>query len=92
MSCCSKHHWYSSSVSPFQAKLNAISWTQFSFRGSYLHRDTGGSDGGGSVVLSGKDVAAGPGDLSTKGGEGLDENSGLDSYEGSDFSLNPSLR
>jgi hypothetical protein len=43
-----------------------------------LHRDTGGSNGGGSVVLSGEDVAAGPGDLSTKGGEGLDENSSLD--------------
>lgn len=43
-------------------------------------RDAGGSNGGSSMVLGGEDIAAGPGDLSTKGSEGLDENSGLDGH------------
>jgi len=42
-------------------------------------RDTGSSDGSGGVVLGGEDVARGPGELSTEGLEGLDEDSGLDS-------------
>ena len=40
--------------------------------------DTGGSDGGSGVVLGGEDVARRPRDLSTEGGEGLDEDGGLD--------------
>lgn len=35
--------------------------------------DTGGGDGSGGVVLSGEDVARGPGDLGTEGGQGLDQ-------------------
>lgn len=35
--------------------------------------DTGGGNGSGGVVLGREDVARRPGDLSTKGGEGLDE-------------------
>ena len=40
--------------------------------------DTGSSNRRRSVVLSGEDVAASPGDLSTKSNQGLDEDSGLD--------------
>ena len=43
-----------------------------------LHRDTSSGNGSSSVVLGGEDVAASPGDLSTKSNQGLDENSGLD--------------
>ena len=50
-----------------------------------LHRDTGSGDGSGSVVLSGENVAAGPGNLSTKSDQGLDENGGLDGCEQSDI-------
>lgn len=42
--------------------------------------DTGGSNGGSGVVLGAEDVAAGPGDLSTEGSEGLDEDGGLDGH------------
>lgn len=42
-------------------------------------RYTSGSNGGGSVVLGGEDVAASPGNLSTEGSEGLNEDSSLDS-------------
>jgi hypothetical protein len=40
--------------------------------------DTGGSDGSGSVVLGGEDVARRPRNLGTEVGKGLDEDSGLD--------------
>lgn len=43
--------------------------------------DTGGGNGSGGVVLGGEDVARGPGELSTKGLEGLDEDGGLDGWE-----------
>lgn len=43
-------------------------------------RDTGGSNGGGSVVLGGENVAGSPGDLSTKGSEGLNEDSSLNGH------------
>lgn len=46
----------------------------------YLHRNTGSGDGSGGVVLGGEDVAAGPGNLSTKGNEGLNEDSSLDGH------------
>ena len=42
--------------------------------------DTGSSNGGSGVVLGGEDVARGPGDLGTEGGEGLDEDSSLDGH------------
>ncbi|KAI6757111.1 hypothetical protein HG531_002936 [Fusarium graminearum] len=42
--------------------------------------DTGGGNGSGGVVLSGEDVAAGPGNLSTESSEGLDEDGGLDGH------------
>lgn len=45
-----------------------------------LHRDTGGGNGGSGVVLGGEDVAAGPGDLGTESGQGLNEDGGLDGY------------
>lgn len=45
---------------------------------SNLHRDTSSGNGSSSVVLGGEDVAASPGDLSTKSNQGLDEDSGLD--------------
>jgi hypothetical protein len=45
-----------------------------------LHRDTGGGNGGGGVVLGGENVAGSPGDLSTEGNEGLNEDSSLDGY------------
>ena len=49
-------------------------------KGSWdLHRDTCGSNGGSGVILGGEDVARGPGDLGTEVGEGLNEDSGLDS-------------
>ncbi|PON55666.1 hypothetical protein PanWU01x14_186180 [Parasponia andersonii] len=38
------------------------------------------SDGGGGVVLGGEDVAGAPADLSAEGGEGLDEDGGLDGH------------
>jgi hypothetical protein len=40
--------------------------------------DTGGGNGGSGVVLGGEDVARCPGELSTEGLEGLDEDSRLD--------------
>lgn len=40
--------------------------------------DTSGGNGGGSMVLGGEDVAASPGNLSTEGSEGLNEDSSLD--------------
>lgn len=40
--------------------------------------DTGGSDGGSSVVLGREDVAAGPGNLRTESSQGLDKDSSLD--------------
>lgn len=43
--------------------------------------DTGGGNGSGGVVLGGEDVARGPGELSTEGLEGLDEDGGLDGWE-----------
>lgn len=49
--------------------------------GAVLHRDAGGGNGSGGVVLGGEDVAGSPGDLSTEGSEGLDEDSGLDGWE-----------
>ena len=42
--------------------------------------DTGSSDGSGSVVLGGEDVARRPRNLGTEVGEGLDEDSGLDGH------------
>jgi len=42
--------------------------------------DTGGSDGSGGVVLGGEDVARGPLDLSSKGCQGLNEDSSLDGH------------
>jgi hypothetical protein len=44
--------------------------------------DRGGvpRDGGGGVVLRGEDVAGAPADLGAKGGEGLDEDGGLDGH------------
>ena len=36
--------------------------------------------GGGGVVLGGEDVAAGPADLGAQGGEGLDQDGGLDGH------------
>ena len=42
--------------------------------------DTGGGNGSGGVVLGGEDVARGPGELSTEGLEGLDEDGGLDGW------------
>lgn len=45
--------------------------------------DTSSSNGSGSMVLSGEDVARSPGQLSTKGLERLDEDSSLDGWEGS---------
>jgi len=43
-----------------------------------IHRSASSGNGSGGVILSGEDVAAGPGEFSTKGPEGLDENGGLD--------------
>lgn len=43
-------------------------------------RNTGGSNGGGGVVLGAEDVAAGPGDFGTQSSQGLDEDSGLDGH------------
>lgn len=43
-------------------------------------RNTGSSNGGSGVVLGGEDVARSPGDLSTEGGQSLDEDSGLDGH------------
>ena len=40
--------------------------------------DTGRGDRRGSVILSGEDVARGPGNLSTESSEGLDQDSSLD--------------
>lgn len=40
--------------------------------------DTSSGNGGGSVVLGGEDIAASPGNLSTEGSEGLNEDSSLD--------------
>jgi hypothetical protein len=42
--------------------------------------DTSSGNGGSGVVLGGEDVAAGPGNLSTEGSEGLDKDSGLDGW------------
>lgn len=42
--------------------------------------DTSGGNGSGGVVLGAEDVAAGPGDLSTKGDEGLDQDGSLDGH------------
>ena len=42
--------------------------------------DTDGSNSGSGVVLGAEDVAAGPGNLSTEGGKGLDEDGGLDGH------------
>ena len=42
--------------------------------------DASGSNGGSGVVLGREDVAAGPGDLSTEGSEGLDEDGSLDRH------------
>lgn len=42
-----------------------------------LHWSATSGDGGSGVVLSGEDVARGPGKLSTESLEGLNENSGL---------------
>lgn len=42
--------------------------------------DTGGGNGGSGVVLGREDVARRPGDLGTEGGEGLNEDTGLDLY------------
>lgn len=44
--------------------------------------NTGGSDSGSSVVLSGEDVAGCPGELSTEGLERLDEDGSLDGCDG----------
>ena len=44
-------------------------------------RYAGGGNGGGSVVLGREDVAGGPGELSTEGLEGLDEDSSLDGWD-----------
>lgn len=41
-------------------------------------RDTSSSNGSSGVVLGGEDVAAGPGDLSAKGNQGLNQDSSLD--------------
>lgn len=43
-------------------------------------RHTGGSNGGSGVVLGAEDVAGSPGNLSTEGGQGLDEDSSLDGH------------
>lgn len=49
-----------------------------------INGDTRSCEGGGSLVLGGENVARAPGDLSTEGDEGLDENGSLDgSVEGS---------
>lgn len=42
--------------------------------------NTGSGNGGGGVVLGAEDVAAGPGNLSTERGEGLDEDGSLDGH------------
>eukprot|EP00049_Salpingoeca_infusionum_P017163 m.351963 g.351963 ORF g.351963 m.351963 type:complete len:414 (-) comp16414_c0_seq1:123-1364(-) len=42
-----------------------------------VHWHTSGSDGSGSLVLSGEDVAGGPSHLCTKRSQGLDQHSGL---------------
>lgn len=42
--------------------------------------DTGGSNGGGSVVLGAENVAASPGDLGTEGSKSLDEDGSLDGH------------
>ena len=42
--------------------------------------DTNGGNGSSGVVLGGEDVAAGPGNLSTEVGEGLDQDSSLDGH------------
>jgi len=42
--------------------------------------DTRGGDGGGSVILGGKDIAAGPGDVRAKLNEGFDKDSSLDCH------------
>jgi len=42
--------------------------------------DPGGGNGGSGVVLGAEDVAAAPGNLSTKVGESLDQDSGLDGH------------
>jgi len=80
-SCCSKHQLYSSSVSPFQAKLIYISMhlTPIAVQNN-LHRNTDSSDCCSSVVLGGEDVAGSPCALSTKGSEGLNQNRSLNSY------------
>lgn len=45
-------------------------------------RDARGGNGSGGVVLGGEDVAGGPGNLSTEGSQGLDEDGGLDGCGG----------
>lgn len=47
---------------------------------AYLHWDTRSSNSSSGVVLSGENVAAGPGDLSTESSQGLNEDSGLDGH------------
>jgi hypothetical protein len=42
--------------------------------------DAGSGNGSGSVVLGAENVAAGPGDLGTEGGEGLDEDGSLNGH------------
>jgi hypothetical protein len=46
----------------------------------YVHWNSGCGNGSSGVVLGGEDVARRPGDLSTKGSEGLDEDSSLDGH------------
>eukprot|EP00128_Syssomonas_multiformis_P016851 Colp12_sorted_trinity150504_noHs@2414 len=45
-----------------------------------IDRDASGGNGGGSVILGGEDVAGRPLNLSTEGGEGLNENGSLDGH------------
>lgn len=48
---------------------------------AHLHWGTRGSNGSSSMVLGGEDVAAGPGNLSTEGSEGLNEHGSLNGYK-----------
>ena len=78
VSCCSRHQLYSSSVSPFQAKLPTCQRASSNQSDCYLHWNTGTGNGSGGVILRRKNVAARPCNLGAQVCECLNENSGLD--------------
>jgi hypothetical protein len=55
-----------------------VTTKRLTLRNTYRH--TRLSDGGSGVVLSGEDVAGGPGNLSTESSEGLNQDGSLDGH------------